>query len=169
MAGPLAIELGDAATVDAVRELWLELHHHHRDVVGSVPLVDDDEASWRSRRALYLERLEPGTGFLALARERDAVVGYALVCIEQGPDDTFPLGDRYAELYSLSVASDRRGQGIGTRLLDFIDGELASRGIHGLKVAVMIGNSDALRFYERRGLCPAEIVLYRFGTQLANT
>ena len=57
-----------------------------------------------------------------------------------------------------------RGQGIGTLLLDFVDAELAARGISDLIVAVMIGNSDAQRLYERRGLRPAEIVLYRFGS-----
>jgi hypothetical protein len=28
----------------------------------------------------------------------------------------------------------------------------------------MVGNSGAQRFYERRGLQPAEIVLFRFGS-----
>ena len=54
-----------------------------------------------------------------------------------------------------------RGRGIGTQLLDFVDRELASRSIEGLKIAVMVGNDDAQRLYERRGLRPAEIVLYR--------
>jgi ribosomal protein S18 acetylase RimI-like enzyme len=89
-------------------------------------------------------------------------VGYALICLEQGPDDTFSLGERYAELYSLSVASRLRGRGIGTQLLDFVDRELARRSIDGLKVAVMAGNAQAERLYERRGLHPAELVLYRF-------
>jgi hypothetical protein len=30
-------------------------------------------------------------------------------------------------------------------------------------VAVMAGNAEARRFYERRGLREAELVLYRFG------
>ena len=72
------------------------------------------------------------------------------------------MGELYAELYSLSVARGSRGHGIGTMLLDFVDAELASRGIAALTVAVMVGNSDAQRLYERRGLQPAEIVLYRF-------
>jgi ribosomal protein S18 acetylase RimI-like enzyme len=92
------------------------------------------------------------------------VAGYAMVCIENGPDDTFPVGDRYAELYSLSVTPQLRNRGIGTRLLDFVDGELARRSIYDLRVAVMEGNLDARRLYERRGLRPAEVVLYRFGS-----
>lgn len=163
----MKVELAGTERVDDVRELWLALHRHHRAVVSTVPLVEDDEASWQRRRALYLERLTAQTGFLVLASEGNAAVGYALACIEPGPDDTFPLGDAYAELYSLSVAASHRGRGIGTALLDFVDGELVRRSIRDLKVAVMTGNVDAQRLYERRGLRPAETILYRFG-QAAN-
>lgn len=161
---PMKLEIAGAERVDEVRELWLELHRHHRAVVGSLPLVEDDDASWERRRALYVDRLTRGTGFLVLALEDQAVVGYALVCIEEGPDDTFPVGARYAELFSLSVAPALRGRGIGSQLLDFVDRELESRSIRDLKIAVMVGNTDAQRLYERRGLRPAETVLYRFGT-----
>ncbi|MBV9192947.1 MAG: GNAT family N-acetyltransferase [Solirubrobacterales bacterium] len=159
------LEVAGVERVDELRELWLHLHHHHRSVVGTLPLIDDDELSWQRRRALYIARISSGTGFLVLAINRDVVVGYAVVCIQEGPDDTFPVGERYAELYSLSVAPDRRGQGIGTRLLDFVDDELARRSIVDLTVAVMVGNDDALRLYARRGLRPGELVLYRFGAR----
>ena len=159
------LELAGVERVDELGELWLALHHHHRAVVGTLPLVDEDELSWWRRRALYLERLNSGSGFLVLAIDQEVVVGYALVCIEEGPDDTFPVGDRYAELYSLAVAPELRRRGIGTRLLDFVDRELARRSIEDLKVAMMAGNTDARRLYERRGLRPAELVLYRFGAR----
>lgn len=157
------LELAGAERIDELKGLWLELHRHHRRVVGSLPLVEDDEASWRRRRALYLERLRSGDSFLVLARRPEGLIGYAFVSIEQGPDDTFPVGSCFAELYSLSVAPSVRGQGIGTELLDFVDRELAARSIRDLKVAVMTGNEGARRLYERRGLQEAEIVLYRFG------
>ena len=91
-----------------------------------------------------LDRLSPEAGFLALAMLRRAVAGYAMVCIEEGPDDTFPV----AELYSLSVDPELRGRGIS---------------IYDLKVAGMTANAGALRLYERRGLREAEVVMYRFG------
>jgi GNAT superfamily N-acetyltransferase len=156
------VELADVGRVDEVRTLWLDLHHHERTVAPTLPLVTDDERSWRHRRALYVDWLEVGQGFLALARNGSTVVGYAFVRLEQGSDDTFSMGDQYDELHSLSVARDWRGRGIGTALLDFVDAELASRGIAALTVAVTIGNSDAQRLYERRGLRPAELMLYRF-------
>jgi ribosomal protein S18 acetylase RimI-like enzyme len=121
----LRLELAESDRVDELRELWLDLHHHHQAVVKTVSLVEDDELSWQRRRALYLERLSSGTGFLVLASDGALAVGYALVCIEPGPDDTFPVGEHYAELYSLSVAPRRRRQGIGTQLLDFVERERA--------------------------------------------
>jgi ribosomal protein S18 acetylase RimI-like enzyme len=159
----IRIEIVQPERVDEVKDLWLELHHHHEAVVSTVPLVQDDEASWKSRRELYADRLASDGAFLVLASEGRAAVGYAFVCIEEGPDDTFPVGQRYAELYSLSVSPRMRGRGIGTLLLDFVDDELARRSISDLKVGVMVGNDAARRLYERRGLKPAEIVLYRFG------
>ena len=166
--GQIRVKLVGIDRVDELRELWLDLHHHHQGVVEDVPLVEDDEVSWRRRRALYVERLSAGTGFLVLASDGDATVGYALVCIERGPDDTFPVGQRYAELYSLSVTPGLRGRGIGTQLLDFVERELARRSIEDLKVAVMADNAAAVRLYERRGLRPAELVLYRFGPHHRN-
>jgi ribosomal protein S18 acetylase RimI-like enzyme len=159
------LELAGLERLDEVRELWLDLHHHHRTVLEAVPLVEDDDESWQRRRALYVDRLTADSAFLVLATDAASVIGYAVVCIERGPDDTFPVGERYAELYSLSVAPGQRGQGIGTRLLDFVDHELARRSIHDLKVAVMVGNEGAARLYERRGLRAAERVLYRFGAR----
>ena len=161
----LNVELVGTESVDAVRALWIALHRHERSVAPELPLITDDELSWRRRRSLYITWLEQERGFLALARSESGVVGYAFVRLEQGADDTFPIGERYAELYSLSVASDWRGRGIGTQLLDFVDAELASRGVRDLIVSVVLGNSDAQRLYERRGLRPAEIVLYRFGSE----
>ena len=79
------VELAGIERVDELRDLWLELHHHHRAVVGTLPLVKDDELSWQRRRGLYVDRLSSEAGFLVLAIDRDAVVGYALVCIEEGP------------------------------------------------------------------------------------
>jgi ribosomal protein S18 acetylase RimI-like enzyme len=144
------------------RSLWLELHRHERRIAASIPFAEDGQ-SWRRRRQLYVRSLQRGEGFLVVARSEARVVGYAFVLLEEGSDDTFRLGEQCAELYSLSVAREWRSQGVGTRLLDFVDAELAARGIHDLRVAVMVGNSDAQRLSERRGLQPAEMMLYRFG------
>src|SRR6478672_3341009 len=114
----LRLELAGPESIDDVRDLWLDLHRHERAIGPSIPFTEDEQ-SWRRRRALYERTLEQGHGFLVLARHDGAVVGYAFVLLEEGSDDTFQLGERFAELYSLSVSRERRRQGVGNRLLDF--------------------------------------------------
>lgn len=159
----LRIETAGSERVDDVHDLWLALHHHHQAVASLQPLVADDELSWGRRRALYAQLLSGDRGFLIIAEKDSRPVGYAMVRVQHGPDDTWPVDDQYAELYSLSVAPQERSRGIGGTLLEAVERELARRGIVDLLVAVMAGNAGAMRFYERRGLRPGEVLLYRFG------
>jgi ribosomal protein S18 acetylase RimI-like enzyme len=158
----VVISPAGAERLDDVRELWLALHRHHR-ATAALPVVADDEASWLRRRATYQEWLGAGEALLLLASSGERAVGYAVVHLLPGPDDTWPVGERHAELYSLSVAAEFRGRGIGGQLMDRVDAELDRLRIRDLQIAVMVGNSDAQRFYERRGFRPGEVVLYRFG------
>jgi GNAT superfamily N-acetyltransferase len=160
----VAIVAAGPERVHELEPLWLALHRYHREVAAQ-PVVADDAASWARRRAWYLEMLAGGDDVILIA-ERDAhAVGYAFLHLHEGPDDTWPVGRRWGEVVSLSVLADERGGGVGTALLDAVDAELDARGIRDLQVAVMAGNAHALRLYERRGLRPAELVLFRFGAE----
>jgi ribosomal protein S18 acetylase RimI-like enzyme len=161
--GIVVVEIGPDR-LDELHDLWLALHRHHVRI-GSWPLVSDEAAAWVRRRAQYEEWLRAGDGVVLMAERAGRPAGYAVVHLQRGPDDTFPLGDRWAEIYSLSVAPDARGEGIGGRLLDAIDERLAALGIVDVAVAAMVENEDALRWYQRRGFVPREVVLYRFGEQ----
>jgi GNAT superfamily N-acetyltransferase len=107
--------------IDDLRELWLALHHHHQQVSSLQPLVTDDELSWERRSQLYRKELADGGGFLAIAARSCQPVGYATVVLREGPDDTWPVGERYAELYSLSVLPDERGRGIGGLIFEAVE------------------------------------------------
>lgn len=159
---PFRISAVGPDRLDAVRELWLALHRHHV-AIGSHPLVIDEDASWERRHAHYHAWLTAGEAFLLLAESGTEPVGYAIVHLQDGPDDTYPLGDRYAEIYSLSVSPRHRGQGIGTALLDAVDERLAALGIVDVAIAAMVENEAALRLYTSRGFVPREVMLYRFG------
>ena len=113
------------------------------------------------RRGLYESWMESGDALVLVARRAGTPVGYAVAHLQDGPDDTFAVGARYAELYSLSVAPEARGAGVGSALMDTLDERLAELGIADLTLGVMAGNEDAIRFYRRRGLVPVELVLWR--------
>jgi len=149
--------------LDEVRDLWVALHRYHAEI-GSRPLVADGAVSWQRRRARYQQWLAGGEAFVLLAQRDGRPVGYVVVHLADGPDDTFPLGARHAEIYSLSVVPDSRGQGIGGQLLDAVDARLSAMGIRDVAVAAMVENEAALRLYARRGFVAREVVLYRFGS-----
>lgn len=159
----IVISRAGAERLDDLRPLFGALHEHHRHVTPRpIPVVADDDAAWAARRASYLEMLEDGSGMLHVADDGDAAVGYAFTALRDATDDTFPLAPRYAELYTLSVAPDRRGAGIGSQLMDAVDDEIAGLGVSALQIAVMADNDDAIRLYQRRGLTVGEVLLYRF-------
>jgi ribosomal protein S18 acetylase RimI-like enzyme len=157
-------ELSDVDELAELEPLWLALHHHHRAVSHFRGLVQDDDASWSRRRAVYEGWLCDATAIAYVADVPPTrTAGYLFAHLCDGPDDTFAVGDRYAELYSLSVAPAHRGRGIGTALLDALDHRLEALGVHDLTVAVMVGNDDAQRLYRARGFVPAESTLWRLG------
>jgi ribosomal protein S18 acetylase RimI-like enzyme len=156
----ISVSQAGVEAVDDLRAPFLAMHRHHRAVVD-LPLVDDDEA-WLERKRTYLAWFAEERALLFVARADQAPVGYALVVLHEGANDTFPLAPRYAEVYTLSVAEDARGAGIGGRLLDAVDDAIAQLGDLPLVISVMADNADAPRFYTRRGLVPGEIVLFRF-------
>jgi ribosomal protein S18 acetylase RimI-like enzyme len=59
-----------------------------------------------------------------------------------------------AELATLAVLPEVRGQGVGSALLDAVEARLRDLGIHDMVIAVVTSNRDAMRLYERRGAVP---------------
>ena len=77
----------------------------------------------------------------------DPTVGLALVTLRPNVWYDGPV----ALLDELYVAPERRGQGIGTRLLKAAEAECMRRGGRLLEINVDGEDSDARRFYERHG------------------
>ena len=155
-----------ADEIERLAPLWQTIHEHHKGIAPTLGPYVDAATSWRVRRDVYETSLGR-EGFAFIAAE-DADVGYALVAIG-GDDrlwaDTWVVGEQVAELVSLAVVPTARGRGIGTRLLDAVDAELAKRGIDDLVIGVVAGNEKAIRLYERRGLRPTWMVLSRFAAR----
>ncbi len=154
------IAIAGPECIDELRPLWLELHHHHRSVSRVQPFVDD-ATSWTVRRRSYVETFAAG-GFALLAHEDGALVGYAMVRLHDGPDDSWALADRYGEIWTLLVTERMRGRGLGGALLDAVDAEFERLGVGDQIIGVLPGNADAVRLYERRGFRPTWLYLSRF-------
>jgi ribosomal protein S18 acetylase RimI-like enzyme len=162
--GAIAIERGGVDDIAALRELWLELHHHHAQVAPQSGEFVDDESSWRVRSSSYREWLADPRSFLLLARADEQLAGYALVRVtEPGAEltDSWRVPAVVAEIETMLVSAPFRDEGLGNRLLDEIDTELERQEITEVMVGVMPGNDGAQRLYERRGFRGRWLLLAR--------
>lgn len=166
-ADALGVELrfGSVELVDLVESLWLSLYDHHRSVGSAgLPVIDRD-LSWPRRKALYESLLTKPDAFLLLATRDHLPVGYVVAHVHEGADDTWPTGERIGEIESLALLPGERGAGLGGLLMDAAEERLAEVGARDVLLHVMVGNDDARRFYERRGMTATMTTMLRLGVQ----
>ena len=142
--------------LDDLEPLWKALHDHHAvaasQLAGVTPFRSPGE-SWTRRRASYAAWLEGPDAFALIAEHDGEPVGYAFVRVGGG-ETMLVTGDRVGSLETLSVLPHARGRGIGTAIVDEVYRELGRLGVRELTVDLMATNTDAARFYERRGMIP---------------
>lgn len=129
---PLEIERVRTATP----ALAAFLADHHADMAGTAPP--------ESQHALPLDRLlAPEMRLFAMVDGGQPIATGALAPIEPG----------HEELKSMRTAPDRRGEGLGERMLGFLIRDAAARGIR--RISLETGNDrffqSAHRLYARAG------------------
>jgi ribosomal protein S18 acetylase RimI-like enzyme len=144
-----------------LERLWLELHQHHLEVSEYENLVVDPGISWARRRDWYRRLLAAGGVYLTAVDDLSRLIGYVMIGVEDGPDDTFDVKGGVAEVATLVVTRDRRSTGVGRALLSAAEDFARTRGFDTVRIAVMSGNARAREFYEANGYTVGEEVLYR--------
>lgn len=94
---------------------------------------------------LFLER--PELGFVWIAYDENGAAGMCVICYAISTS----MGAVVAKLDDVSVKADRRGQRIGTTLLEQLKEQLRKEFVTRIDVAVHLENPEARRFYERLG------------------
>ncbi len=147
--------------LDRLEPLWGALQAHHAAVLptlgDSTPPRSHGE-SWTRRRERYERWLSDDETFILLAEAPDGPVGYAFVTVGTGYA-AWRTG-RLAELQTLSVLPQYRGEDIGSRLLDDVWSRLKERGVDEMAITTALANVDSHRFYERHGFQPAFLLYY---------
>ena len=109
-------------------------------------LVDLERRSFSSdqlSRRQLARHLRSDTSALLVACRNGQLLGDALVFYRRG--------SRLARLYSLVVAAQAQGLGLGQALLDAAERMAAERGCREMRLEVQSGNQRAIRLYERAG------------------
>jgi GNAT superfamily N-acetyltransferase len=159
--GPPEVEIVEASAerLGDVASLWRAMHEYHAEVAGEareVTPIRPAEDSWRRRRADFERWMGAGNAWLLIAEREGSPVGFAFFRICDG-DWSFETGERMAELEALSVEPELRRWGIGSLLMEEVERRLAAAGVGFIGLAVIAGNEDALRFYERWGMAPSHV------------
>jgi GNAT superfamily N-acetyltransferase len=118
MAVQISRPRNDPEGLEELAPLWTELHGHHRQVADYQPLVADLELSWTSRLAWYRRLLADGGCYLTAHTGEGEPIGYAMVAVHSGPDDTFKVVGGLAEVVTLVVSPGHRSGGVGRALLE---------------------------------------------------
>src|SRR5262245_64485151 len=96
--------------------LWEQLHRHHQEIAEYQGLVRDVALSWTRRLDWYRRLLAEGAAYLTATDDSDRVIGYVMVVLEPGPDDTFDATGGIAEVVTLIVTPGHRSLGVGRTL-----------------------------------------------------
>jgi ribosomal protein S18 acetylase RimI-like enzyme len=110
---------------------------------------EDGMAFAPARAEAALARLigEPALGWVTVACQHDAIVGYLAVTLGY----SLEFGGQYALIDEIYIDRQQRGQGIGTGLVEGLVGECRARGLVAVRLEVERVNVEAQRFYERLG------------------
>jgi GNAT superfamily N-acetyltransferase len=154
----IAIAEAGAERVGELAPLWADMHAHHAAMADAVAPVRALADSWPRRRREYVRWLASGQARLLIAERAGRPVGYLVLRFESGAS-TWDIGERVAEVESLSVAAGERGGGVGGRLMAAARSLATSLGAARLLVSVVHANEPALRFYRREGFAPFYVTL----------
>jgi ribosomal protein S18 acetylase RimI-like enzyme len=159
--GPPEVEIVEASAdrLEDVALLWRAMHEYHAEVAGEAREVAPfrrAEDSWQRRRSDFERWMRAGDAWLLIAEREGSPVGFAIFRICDG-DWSFETNERMGELEALSVEPELRRWGIGSLLMEEVERRLAAAGVGFIGLAVIAGNEDALRFYERWGMAPSHV------------
>jgi ribosomal-protein-alanine acetyltransferase len=97
----------------------------------------------RLNRRSFLWMMTRAHGQLLVAQRDDRLEGYAVVL--------FHRGTSLARLYSIAIASEARGSGLGKQLLERIEACAVEHECAYLRLEVRTDNPAAIALYERNG------------------
>ncbi len=110
--------------------------------------LEERTVAWRLRQWRALFKAPPKGHLVAVAEVDGEVVGFARA---GRSDDDDVDADTTVNLFALYLDPQRRGEGVGRGLLDYVLDHFARRGFRTATLYTLIGNDPARRFYERCG------------------
>lgn len=134
-----------ADVADAFEMLRVFLNEDEHYLASSKAYGDRGFQGLNDALDLFLE--QPELGFVWIAYDEKGAAGVCVICYAISTS----MGAVVAKLDDVSVKADRRGQGIGTELLQQLKEQLKKESVTRIDVGVHMENPEARRFYEKLG------------------
>ena len=149
---------GDSPALGRLGALLVKVHHEYdRDrFIAPGPQAE------RGYAGFLASQLGKEDAVILVAEQDGAVVGYAYAGLEG--QDWMALRGPAGVIYDLIVDPERRGQGVGGRLLDAALEALSARGAPRTVLFTATRNEGAQRLFARAGFRPTMIEMTREGT-----
>lgn len=144
----MQIESADMDDLDELADLWVALANGQRAHQSHLRARENRE---QIRQGLARTIVTDG---VLVAREDDTCLGFVMFNLETG---RFEQDVVRGIVQNLFVRPERRGEGIGSRLLEAAERDLADSGADVVGLEAMAENEAGLRFYERHGYRPHRI------------
>ena len=154
------VRAGTIDDVERLEPLWHALRDHHVTLPEMLSPRTPDE-SWAVRKRTYEDWLGAEDHTLLLAERDGEPIGYTVVSVSDELPATWDVGDRVAEIETLSVLESERGSGVGQALTEAAAKVARDAGAEAVFVGVAHTNEGAIRFYEREGFESFYVTLVR--------
>lgn len=137
--------LEDASTI---ADLWVDLAANQRAHGSHLAAAANRE------RILDSISHHVADGTLLVARAGEVIVGFVMFSIERR---LYVVSTTRGTVDNLYVVPERRGEDIGSALLEAAEAALAADGVDRISLEALVGNEEARRFYEDNGYDPHRI------------
>jgi GNAT superfamily N-acetyltransferase len=136
--------------VEALKPVWLSVHHQHQAVAPHLAPFVSDEVSWRNYRSTFCESARQGLLLRAGTAEKPLAMGCAAILDDISRfSDTWQTSGRVAEIEVLAVLPSARGKGFGTGMMRALSERLREIGIWDMIIGVVESNLQAVQLYKK--------------------
>ena len=132
------------------------------ELVELLNILFDQEAEFEpnseaQRKALNKIILDPKIGIILVARDDEKILGMINLLFTEST----ALGSKVAILEDMVVLATSRGQGIGSKLIDYAISETKKEGSKRITLLTDIENTKAQAFYQKKGFMKSKMTPYR--------
>ena len=143
-------------------KLTKAIHSDIPELVELLKALFDQEAEFKpnsetQKKALRKIILDLNIGIILVARDDEKILGMINLLFTEST----ALGAKVAILEDMVVLANYRGEGIGSKLIDFAISEAKKEGCKRITLLTDIENTKAQSFYQKKGFVKSKMTPYR--------